>query len=229
MTRTSPEPAPRVEAAGRGRPPALTAADRRRWGPLVRRVAIRVASRGDVIPDVQELCREGFLAVGHALRDAASLAPDLPLEGYVEHRIRGAMLETVHLASSTAREARIASRAIACAMRLLGQRSPWPPTEDEIAAALSLSRAEYEALLERVAAAGLARLEPLGAAEDPPPASLAEAIGALPSRERDLVTLVYLADLSLVEAACVLGDSTRGAILLLAQALHRLRASLGKE
>lgn len=230
MSRTSPAPADfRIEIHGRTRPPVLSATDRSRWGPLVRRLAIRIASRGDVAADVQELCREGFVAVGQALRDATSIAPDQPLEGYVEHRIRGAMLEALHLASAAAREERLASRAIARAMRLLAERSGLPPTEEEIAAALSLSQADYEALLLRIAAAGVARLEPLVAGGDPPSADLAEAITALPPQERDLLTLVYLAELSIVDAAGAIGATPRGTQVLLAQALHRLRASIGKE
>ncbi len=209
----------------------LRGGEHRRWAPVVRRAAMRVASGADVTADVQDLCREGLAAVAQALADARTFAPDEELESYVVHRIRGAMLEVLQRGSPAAREALAASREVARAMRILSDRSGSPAPAAEIAAALSLSPEAYEALLERIASSGVFRLTPLAAGvRDDGTArelELAGAIDALPELERDVVALVYEAEVSISEAAGVLGASPRTAVVLLSQALHRLRATLG--
>ena len=224
--------------ANHGPSRVLTGDDHARWAPLVRRTAMRVARRAPDGITVEALCRRGFLGLLEGLASAEAMAPGEPLEPYVEHRIRSAMLDFLRSANPSVRSARSASRELARTLRAMLDGGQTDAGEEQIAGALGLSVAAYEDVLASIAAAGLARIDVVDLDREGDTdaigvplsrATLALAIEELPLRERNLLGLVFGEDLTTEETAAVLGMSIRRVTCLLTQTVHRLRAALGRE
>jgi len=201
---------------------------------------MRVARRAPSGISVEALCRRGFVGLLDGLTTAAAMAPGETLEAYVEHRIRGAMLDFMRSANPAFAAARAASRDLARLLRRLRDEGSPHAGADELASGLGLDATAYADLLTRIAEAGLARIDVIdleeGPQQDPsgeePRAcrrTLANAIVQLPLRERNLLGLLFEEELSIEEASAVLGCTSRAVTCLLTQTIHRLRADIGKE
>jgi DNA-directed RNA polymerase specialized sigma subunit len=170
-----------------------------------------------------------------ALGSAKALAPDMDLHEYVMARVRNAMVEQIQMANPGVAEVRAQSRQIARAMKLLGAGTA---TSEAIASALKLSLSDYDRMLQTIWEAGIARIEVLpfdrvgpvvSGIDTTPVATLTFAVEALPQPSQRVLMLVYQADCSLAEAALVLGWSESRAIATYTEAIHRVRALIGKE
>ena len=162
---------------------------------------------------------------------------------YAKIRVRGAMVDLIRRQVPLSRGAAERRRAMREAREQLVNALGRQPGEEELAAALGLSRGELEEL--RAAAEPL-RFEALDEAyaddnmafADSGPDSLAQledaelreqlaqAIATLPERLRMVVQLYFVEELNLAEIAAVLGVSIPRVHQLKAQALERLRAGL---
>ena len=223
----------------RARP--LTRAEFERFSPMVRRQAMWLARRGPRQVTVADLVAAGWAGLIDAV--SAELDDDAARVAYVEQRVRGAMLEHLESLDPHLAETRGLSRSIARAIASLHATLDVAPDEEQIAAALSMSLGEYHASLLCVWGAGLARIElidldrPLHSTSDmhedsletDPVAAIAHAIDRLPQRSRELFMLLYQEGCSLEEAADVLGKSVRAVEIVASEAMHRVRALVGRE
>ena len=213
----------------------LSRAEFQEYSPLIRKQAIVLARRAPPGISVSDLCVRGFSGLFEALGSAKALAPDMDLHEYVMARVRNAMVEQIQMANPGVAEVRAQSRQVARAMKLLGAASA---TSEAIAGALKLTLPDYDRMLQTIWEAGIARIEVLpfdsagpvmSSVDTTPVATLAFAVEALPQQCQRVLMLVYQADCSLAEAASVLGWSESRAITVYTEAIHRVRALIGKE
>ena len=232
-------------AAVRSAPRAITRADYDRYLPLVRRVAMRIARRVPGHIGVAELVSYGWLGMVEALSRAdESLKPE-QFEAYALHRVQGAILDYLRSLDPQKRKLRTASRRVARAIHKLTGQLSRPPEEQEIATEMGLSLNEYHELLAGISHAGMARLEmvdldeadPMSDADMPDEAAgrrllasaVAEAIERLPPRLRTVLSLYYQHECTLREIGAVLGVTESRVCQLHSEAMHRLRADIGRE
>lgn len=230
--------APQATANADVRPrQALSRADYERFSPLIRRQAMVLARKAPKHLSVSDLCARGFAGLFEALRSVdASIDPG-DLESFVMSRVRTAMVDFIMGQDPKVRRARGISRDIARAIRLMQNAIGCAPTLEQIAAALSTDVATLEEMLREVYRAGLARLdvldldkgESIRGDESASESDLEPAVEALPQHLQELLMLVYQADCTLAEAALVLGQTETRTEIQYAEAMHRMRASLGKE
>ena len=147
---------------------------------------------------------------------------------YAQFRIRGAILDSLRTLDWSPRDLRRKGRAVEEAIGMLTARLGRAPSEAEIAAEMGLSLEEYQALLgdlkgleigtlhvERNEDSGEEELAYVpGRPEEDPlfcclrgelKEKLAEAIEALPERERLVMTLYYYEELTMREIGLALG------------------------
>lgn len=187
---------------------------------------------------VSDLCARGFQGLFAALVSFEAVG-GTDLDGYVGIRVRTAMLDHLLGLDPAVRDARFLSRRIAQAIRALAGILGRAPEREEIAGALEMAVEDYEAALTVIHRRGLARVEVLAfdqpeaiRNEDEPPLnenSLAEAIASIDPQSRELLGLLYQEDCKMGEAAAVMGLSESRTSILFTEAMHRLRAALGRE
>jgi RNA polymerase sigma factor for flagellar operon FliA len=223
---------------------ALDHAAYERFQPLVRRTAMRFARRVPRHITVADLVGYGWVGLMEAYRRADPNMPPKEFEAYASYRVRGAILDYLRSLDPATRELRRSSRNVADAIRKLTGEKVRAPEEDEIAAALSLSVDDYRDLLQRISTGGMARLELLdidnlevedankdideGIGEKQLSVAVAEAITHLPSRLQQILALYYQEDCKLREIGAILGVSESRVCQLLSEAIHRLRATVGR-
>jgi RNA polymerase sigma factor for flagellar operon FliA len=223
---------------------ALTRADYDRYLPLVRRIAMRMARRVPGHIGVSELVSYGWLGMVEALSRADQTMPPEQFEAYAAHR--GAMLDYLRSLDPASRQMRNASRRVARAIAKLTAQKGGPPGEEEIAAELGLEIDVYRDLLTGIAGAGMARLEMLDLDQVEAPddraiapdddagrrmlsQQVAAAIERLPPRLQQVLSLYYEQDCTLREIGAIFGVSESRVCQLHTEAMHRLRAAIGKE
>ncbi len=217
--------------------------------PLVRRVALRMASRLPRGTDLDDLLGAGVLGLLMASRQYAP-EKGVPFPCYAEIRIRGAILDELRSQSPSTRAARRQSSEIAETVHALSSRLGRPPTAEEVASELGISPDRYRELLDRVAPVVVLGFDDLqGSSEDhrdplqvirdpdgtdPIDASsdrerslrLATAIEALTERQRQVVKFYYLEGLNTREIAEMLGVTEGRVSQLHGSALTRLKVLL---
>jgi RNA polymerase sigma factor for flagellar operon FliA len=218
---------------------ALSRDEFQRYSPVVRRAAMVLARRAPQSVAVTDLCARGWAGLLDALASAEAMGATFDLDGYVTARIRAAMLDYLAGLSGGVREARRESRLLARVIGVLERTLGRAPDEAEIARALELPAEDYEKLLTRIADAGIARLNVLdfddqssftaSAEGELEACTLIEAIERLPRNAQQVLALLHQEGCSLSEAATVLGIDEGRVRRVHTEALHRLRASLGKE
>ena len=217
--------------------------------PLVRRVVQRLAVRKPPQIDIDELVSWGIEGLLDAFkkydeRKQAAFAT------YAQFRIRGAILDHLRGMDWVSRSVRQKATLLEKTYRRLEGVLGRPATEEEAAEALGMTLGGLHALLSEVGQMTLFSLEDLGVrpgqeriqlerllqgeGDDPMHALLsqervslvADAIRALPEKERTVVALYYHEGITMKEAGAVLGLTESRVSQLHAQALLRLRGLL---
>jgi RNA polymerase sigma factor for flagellar operon FliA len=216
-----------------------------KFQPLVRRTAIRLARRVPSTITVADLVGYGWVGLMEAYQRSESNMPDEEFEAYALYRVRGAMLDYLRSLDPATRDMRRASRRVTRAIRELSGKLGREPEEEEIAQNLDMELGAYRAMLEKIAAAGMARLELLdlddidgssgGASADDTVdkrklgEAVAAAIETLPAKLVQVLALYYQEDCTLRQIGQVLGVSESRVSQLHTEAIHRLRAAVGRE
>jgi RNA polymerase sigma factor FliA len=230
---------------------ALTAQDRdaliEAHLPQVKLIADRLAAKLPPSVDRDDLIGAGVLG----LLDAASkfdAARGVRFKTYAETRIRGAILDSLRDLDWAPRAMRQRARELEAAARRIEQEQGRMAEEEELAAALGLSMAEYQALLTDLRSLSVADLDdeddttPNALArqvlDDPERAPLAEyertevrdllaaQIDRLPPRERQVIALYYVEELTMREVGAALKLTESRVSQIHTQAMIHLRAAL---
>ncbi len=214
--------------------------------PLVKRIAWHLKGRLPESVLVEDLIQAGIVGLIEAMRN---FRPDqgATFETYAGIRIRGAMLDEIRRGDwtprSVHRKAREVSDAIAAVEARLGREA----RDEEVAAELGVTLAEYHKILQDTNSAQLLSIDepdhneldedqlvsngptPLAEVMDESfQQALAEEIGCLPEREKLVMALYYDEELNLKEIGEVLGVSESRVSQIHSQAIKRLRARLSQ-
>jgi len=217
--------------------------------PLVRRVVQRLAVRKPPQVDVDELVSWGIEGLLDAFKKYDE-KKQAAFATYAQFRIRGAILDRLRGMDWVSRSVRQKATLLEKTYRRLEGTLGRPASEEEAAEALDMTLAELHALLSEVGQMTLFSLEDLGVrpgqerlqlerllqgeADDPMHALLsqervtlvADAIRALPEKERTVIALYYHEGITMKEVGAVLGLTESRVSQLHAQALLRLRGLL---
>ena len=220
--------------------------------PQVRLIARRIHGRLPENVSLEDLVSAGIIGLIAAI-DQYDPAQNVKLKTYAEHKIRGAILDSLRGLDWAPRQRRKKAKQIELAISQAEQRLHRTPAEDEIAAEMGLELEEYHRWLVEVQGLNLGSLDYTAGSEngggqtlleyisddqDLLPSRLLErsqleklltdAIRKMPSMERTVLGLYYLEELSLREIAQVVDLHESRISHLKSQAILRLRADLGK-
>lgn len=210
----------------------------KKHGELIDRVATRLAARVGMASLRDELWSAGALGLIDAARrfDAAR---GIRFETFVEHRVRGAMLDELRRIDHLPRRMRDRAHQAQKARMKLSQQHGRPASDEEVAEAMHVEVGELTEI-ENVSQPPMP-LDPdvLARIDQPSPeaeaekrqlsASLAERISKLPERLQLLLSLHYQEDRTYREIAEVLGVSEPRICQLHQQALAMLRETVEEE
>ena len=218
---------------------------------LVRMLAHRLARRLPSHVDGSELVGVGVMGlVDAAGRYEASTG--VPFDAFARQRIHGAMLDALRRIDRAPRAVRRQQRTLEAMLSQLRHTLGREPEGEEIAQAMGITLDDYHHLLDELRAAELPTLTrtqedggeggslidlALDAAEGPHArlerrelhARLVRALGALPERERQILSLYYDDELTLAEIGEVFDLGASRVSQLRAQAIARLRSLLAAE
>jgi RNA polymerase sigma factor for flagellar operon FliA len=215
--------------------------------PQVKFIVERIASRLPHTVDRDDLIGAGLLG----LLDATAKydpARGVQFKTYAELRVRGAILDSLRNLDWVSRSVRQRAREVEAAYSQLEKKHGRPAEEEEVAEALGMPLTEFQSLLSELRWLTVARLdeeeeEGRGTLanqipDDPTrtPAALFEraeereqlsaAIERLPERERQVVALYYMEELTMKEIGATLGITESRVCQIHTQAVLRLRAAL---
>lgn len=221
------------------------------YAPLVKFVAGRVGASLPAHVDEQDLVSYGLLGLISAIE---RYDPDreIKFETFAIARIRGAIIDELRSLDWVPRSVRTRARQIEHAIATLEKELMRAPTDEEIARKLGISLPELEESLHEISRTSVAALDELWSpsgtgdqislidtiedASGPDPElsleetevreALAEAISALPEREKLVVTLYYYEELTLREIGEVLGVTESRVSQLHTKAILRMKAHL---
>lgn len=218
--------------------------------PLVRRIALQMMARLPANVELDDLIQAGRIG----LLDAWSRFEEntaASFETFASQRVRGAMLDELRAMDWAPRSVRQSAREVEHAIQSAAHRAGRMPSEADIAAEMKITLAEYHEQLLKIQGCQLVYAEDLkqedsdGSVFDRRSASdeddddpvrilltgefrgrLAAAIGQLPEREAQVLSLHYDDEMNMREIASILEVSPSRASQLHNQAITRLRASL---
>jgi len=235
--------------------PALDAAERERLIldhlSNVRWIAMRIYDKIGGAVSLEDLVSTGVIGLIRAV-DSYDPRHNVKLKTYAEYRIRGAILDSIRGLDGIPAHKRKRLKSIETAIGVAEQRLQRVPTEEEIAAELNLSLAEYQDALAELRAVSLGSLDEVSDgfseskllryvadAEDGQPARILEraelenlvtdAVNRMPRLERTILTLYFKEEQNLQEIAEILGIHTTRACQLKTQAILRLRSYVSKK
>ncbi|MFA5985181.1 MAG: RNA polymerase sigma factor FliA [Methylococcaceae bacterium] len=213
--------------------------------PLVKRIAYHLLGKLPDTVQVDDLIQSGMLGLLEAIKnfDATQGAS---FETYASIRIRGAMLDEVRRSDWTPRSVHKKARMVTEAIRVLESQQGREAKDVEVASHLGISLAEYNQILQDSTSVHLFSVEELSETGDDYlnvvseasaspfenisragfQQALAEAIMALPERERLVISLYYDDELNLREIGEVLNITESRVSQISSQAILRLRARL---
>ncbi|NDD11256.1 MAG: FliA/WhiG family RNA polymerase sigma factor [Betaproteobacteria bacterium] len=207
--------------------------------PLVRKIAMQVASRLPRSVQLEDLIQEGMLGLLDAI-NRYEPKPGASFETYAKSRIRGSIYDSLREEDIIPRHVRDRLTQIERTAEELRQTLGRPAEDQEIASHLGMSIEDYFAVLDSSVSITVVDDE-LPDVEDETAdqvralqqkqltARIETKLRELPERERMVLALHYQQDLSFREVAYVL-DLTPGRISQLhTQALVRLRGMLASE
>jgi|GEM_PF-663679 len=212
--------------------------------PLVHHVIGRLAIGLPGVLDREDLVAHGVIGLIQAI-DRYDPSKGVPFAAWMTIRIRGAVLDALRsldlLNQTDRKQVRMLQETIGRLTQDLGR----PPNDEETRTALGVSEPEYGRLLE-AASCSVRSMDALMDEEDSPLADvlaaskmedpaergvqlamIGEAIRHLEERERQVLALYYVEDLTLQEIADVLGIHKSGIVRLHSRAILKLRALLG--
>eukprot|EP01155_Anaeramoeba_flamelloides_P017016 Anaeramoba_flamelloidesa5262_18.p2 GENE.a5262_18~~a5262_18.p2 ORF type:complete len:237 (+),score=11.99 a5262_18:174-884(+) len=216
------------------------------YTPLVRRIAHHLMARLPSHVVLDDLIQAGMMG----LLEAASrydAGKGASFETYAGIRIRGAIIDEVRRGDWTPRSVHRNGRRISEAIAQVEHRTGRDASDSEVAAELGIGIAEYQSLLQDSVDSRLFSYDQLTEVSDESPTeqftsaepdprqmlesdgfkqALARAIGALPERERLVLSLYYDEELNLKEIGQVLGVSESRVSQIHSQAALRLRGRL---
>ena len=215
---------------------------------LVTSLAQRLAQRLPSQVEVSDLISVGMLGLIDA---AGRYKPTLgvPFDAFARRRVQGAMLDALRDLDWAPRSLRRLRRDVDSAVASERARLGREPEEREIASALGMTVAQYARALEQLRTLELAAARELDAPTadgtpllefcvDPGESAvqtierqelrshLAQAIGQLPERERQILALYYEEELTLAEIGEVIGVCESRVCQLRGLAVSRLRTLL---
>jgi RNA polymerase sigma factor for flagellar operon FliA len=213
----------------------------------VRIIAGRIHDR---LPDhiaLEDLVSTGIVGLLNAI-DNFDPSFNVQLKTYAEHRIHGAIMDSLRGLDWAPRETRKRSRQIEQAIHAAKQRLGREPLEEEIAAELKISISDYQQWLTDAKSVeihrlvtddergGLNLLDVISDDESQWPSQIVErtelerilalAIDRMPKAERTVLSLYYYEELTLREIAEVMGMHLSRIGQLRVQAILRLRSHL---
>lgn len=215
--------------------------------PQVRFIAERLAAKLPPSVDRDDLIGAGLLGLLSAV-DKYDASRGVMFKTYAEMRVRGAMLDSLRDLDWAPRSVRARAREVEAAYQRVEQQRGRLAEEEEVAEALDLSVTEFHALLGELHGLTVTTLDsddetelgirPRQIPDDPlrtPLAlyeqvavreSLTAAVDDLPERERQVVALYYVEELTMKEIGVVLGVTESRVSQIHTQAMVRLRAVL---
>jgi RNA polymerase sigma factor for flagellar operon FliA len=215
---------------------------------LVKALAHRLAQRLPAQVEMTDLISVGVLGLIDA---AGRYRPSMgvPFDAFARRRVQGAMLDALRDLDWAPRSLRRMRRDLDATIARLRHDLAREPSEDEIAAAMSLSPSEYARVLDQVRTLEVGAVRQLDATgEDGTPLlelcmdpdegpevqlqrtelrqHLAKALLELPERERHILALYYEEEMTMAEIGEVIGVCESRVSQLRSLALSRLRVSL---
>jgi len=211
--------------------------------PQVRLIARRIHER---LPDnvsLDDLMSAGVIGLIAAV-DHFDPGQNAQLKTYAEHKIRGAILDSLREMDWAPKKKRRLAKQIEAAIAVLEQRLGRAPAEDEIAAELKMSLEEYQQALYEVRCLTIGSLDIategqegdlldfIPDADDLPlrrleraelERLLAQAIDLMPKMERTVLSLYYHEEATLREIAEITGMHISRIAQLKTQGILRLR------
>jgi RNA polymerase sigma factor for flagellar operon FliA len=212
----------------------------------VRIIAGRIHDRLPAHVPLEDLVSAGIVGLLDAI-DNFNPSYNVLLKTYAEHRIYGAIMDSLRELDWAPRETRKRSKLIERAIHGLKQRLGREPLEEEIAAELEISTSDYHQWLGDAQAVEIHRLvagddqgqdlvDVISDDESSWPSQIVEraelerilalAIDRMPKQERIVLSLYYYEELSLREIAGVMGLHLSRIGQLRVQAILRLRSHL---
>lgn len=219
--------------------------------PQVRLIARRIHERLPESVNMDDLVSAGVVGLISAI-DRFDASHNVKLKTYAEHKIRGAILDSLRGLDWAPRQQRKRSKQIESVIASLEQRLHRTPREEEIAAELDLGIEEYHEWLVEIRGLNLGSLETNSGDDDSRdllqfvsddeeqwPSRilernelkriLAEAISGMPEVEKTVLSFYYHEEMTLREISKILRLHESRISQLKSQAILRLRASLGKQ
>lgn len=216
----------------------------------VRLIARRIHERLPGSVSLDDLISAGTIGLIAAI-DRYDPKLDVKLKTYADYKIRGAILDSLRELDWAPRQQRKRSKLIEGAIAVLEQKLKRSPKEEEIAAHLNISMAEYHDWLSCIRGLNLGSLENSGTDEEgydllrftadlgqQSPSHilertelerlLASAIQKMPKLERTVLSLYFYEDLTLREISAIVNLHESRVSQLKSQAILRLRSFLRK-
>jgi RNA polymerase sigma factor for flagellar operon FliA len=225
------------------------------YSPLVKYVAGRMGSGLPGHVEESDLISYGLTGLISAI-ERFDLEREIKFETYAITRIRGAIIDELRSLDWVPRSVRAKARDIERANQKLEARLQRAPTDEEMAGELEMTTDDFHEALLQISNSTLIALDELWSANDsggdrvslldtlpdqgaPDPQAvvdqgelrdrIADAIAALPEREKLVVALYYYENLTLREIGEVLGVTESRVSQLHTKAVLRLRSKLGGE
>lgn len=217
--------------------------------PQVRYIARRIHDRLPQHVSVDDLIHAGILGLMDAI-EKYDPGKNVQFKSYAKFRIRGSILDSLRELDWSPRELRKRARQIEEAHRNIRAAKNRPATEPEVADALEMSLEDYQQLLGEIRGLDLGSLqaeagetgredEVVTALPTPPELDpfaltvraetkhlLAQAVGDLNEKERQVLALYYFEELTMKEVGAVLGVGESRVSQIHSAALIRVRARL---
>jgi RNA polymerase sigma factor FliA len=208
--------------------------------PKIKKIARGICSRLPASISADDLAQAGIVGMMTALRTFDASRNDC-IESYLLRRVRGAILDELRALDPLSRDQRKDARAISRAARSLEGQLGRPASEDEIAGHTGMNVDRVRAVQGMAGATTPVALETVFDLRDQGSVDpienlavgelreeLAEAIGELNERERTIVSLYYVEELSLKEIGSLLGVTESRICQLHGAAVKKLRAALSR-
>ena len=225
------------------------------YSPLVKYVAGRMGSGLPGHVDEADLISYGLTGLISAI-ERFDLSREIKFETYAITRIRGAIIDELRTLDWVPRSVRSKARDIERANQKLESRFQRAPTDEEMASELAITTDDFHEALLQISNSTIVALDELWTVNDaggdqvslldtlpdraaPDPEAvvdqgelrdrIADAIAALPEREKLVIALYYYENLTLREIGEVLGVTESRVSQLHTKAVLRLRSKLAAE